>query len=74
MEGRLIIRVTIPGTGFRLFRFVEALRLGLKGVEYYFRSSEQITRIIEEAKFKVEIAEPSAPGREETWFIANFRI
>ena len=33
VEGRLVIRVTIPGVGFRLFRFVEELRLRFKGEE-----------------------------------------
>jgi predicted exporter len=70
VEGRLVIRVTIPGLGFRLFRFVEELRLRFKGREYYFRSAGQITRILAEANFKVELVESSAPGREETWFIA----
>jgi hypothetical protein len=69
-EGRLIIRVTIPGLGFRLFRFIEELRLRLKGTGYYFRSGGQITRILEDADFKVELVEPTAPGREETWVIA----
>jgi len=73
VEGRLVIRVTIPGPGFRLFRFVEEFRLRFKGGECYFRYPEQITRILEEANFKVELVEPSAPGREETWFIAYLR-
>jgi SAM-dependent methyltransferase len=34
-EGRLVIRVTIPGPGFRFFRFVEEFRLRLKGGECY---------------------------------------
>jgi hypothetical protein len=74
VEGRLVIRVTIPGPGFRLFRFVEEVRLRFKGGECYFRYPGQITRILEESNFKVELVEPSAPGREETWFIAYLRI
>jgi hypothetical protein len=49
---------------------VEEWKLRFKGGEYYFRNAGQITRILEEEKFKVELVEPSAPGREETWFIA----
>jgi SAM-dependent methyltransferase len=70
-EGRLIIRVTIPGEGFRLFRFVEVARLRFKGARHYFRKVEQIVRILEDAGFKVELVEPTAPRREETWFIAS---
>jgi uncharacterized protein len=70
IEGRLIIRTTIPVRGFRLFRLVEEWKLRFQGVEYYFRSAEQIRRFLEEANFKMELVEPSAPGREETWFIA----
>jgi len=68
--GRLIIRVTIPGERFRLFRFVEEVTLRLRGVKHYFRRAEPLVRILEDAGFKVELVEPTAPGREETWFIA----
>jgi predicted SAM-dependent methyltransferase len=69
--GWLIIRVTIPGEGFRLFRFLEVVRLKLKGVRHYFRRVDQSIRILEDAGFKVELVEVSAPRREETWFIAS---
>ena len=69
--GCLIIRVTIPGEGFHLFRFVEVLRLRFKGGRHYFRSVEQNIQILEEAGFKVELVEVTAPRREETWFIAS---
>jgi predicted exporter/SAM-dependent methyltransferase len=69
--GRLIIRVTIPGEGFRLFRFVEEVTLRLRGVKHYFRRAEPLVRILEEVGFKVELVEPTAPRREETWFIAH---
>ena len=69
--GRLVIRVTIPGLGFRLFRFIEELKLKFRGGKYYFRSKEQINRIFEEENFQLVLIEPSAPGREETWFVAQ---
>jgi cyclopropane fatty-acyl-phospholipid synthase-like methyltransferase len=69
--GRLVIRTTIPGHGFRLFRFVEEWKLKFRGADYYFRNPEQIKGILEGADFKMEMIEPSAPGREETWFIAS---
>jgi len=70
-EGRLIIRATVPGEGFRLFRFVEVARLRFKGVPFYFRRGNQIVRILKDSGFKIELEEPTAPGREETWFIAG---
>jgi ubiquinone/menaquinone biosynthesis C-methylase UbiE len=71
VEGRLIIRVTIPGEEFRLFRFVEVARLRFKGVKYYFRKTEQCIRILEGSGFKVGLVEPAPSRREETWFIAS---
>lgn len=70
-EGRLIIRVTIPKGGFHFFRFVEMAKLRLKGVRYYFRGEKLFIRIIEQAGFQVEFVDRTAPGREETWFIAR---
>jgi ubiquinone/menaquinone biosynthesis C-methylase UbiE len=70
-EGRLIIRITIPEEGFHLFRSVEVAKLRFKGVKYYFRSKEQYIRILEDSGFKVELVEPNAPQREETWFIVT---
>jgi SAM-dependent methyltransferase len=71
--GKFIIRVTIPGAGFRVFRSMEELKLRCRGVRYYFRSAGQIIRILNEANFRLDVAEPSAPGREETWFVARIR-
>jgi hypothetical protein len=72
--GRLIIRVTIPGEEFRLFRWVEVVTLRFKGVKHYFRRVEPLVRLLEDAGFKVELVEPTAPGREETWFIASVGV
>ena len=68
-EGRLIIRVTLPGKTFSLFRFVEESRLLLKGVNPCWRSKEKVIEILGNAGFKVELVEPTADRREETWFI-----
>jgi predicted exporter/SAM-dependent methyltransferase len=68
-EGRLIIRVTIPGNTFSLFRFVEEQRLQIKGVKPFWRSRERILEILGNAGFDAELVEPTAQGREETWFI-----
>jgi len=68
-EGRLIIRLTLPGTTFSLFRFVEESRFRFKGATPCWRSRERVLDMLENAGFKVELVEPSAQGREETWFI-----
>lgn len=68
-QGRLIIRLTLPGPSLSLFRFVEENRLRIKGAKPYWRSKEKVLEILEYAGFKVELVEPTAPGREETWFI-----
>ncbi len=68
-EGRLIIRLTLPGTTFSLFRFVEESRLRFKGAKPCWRSKEKVLDILENTGFKVELVEPTAHGREETWFI-----
>jgi hypothetical protein len=68
-EVRLIIRLTLPGTTFSLFRFVEESRLRLRGAKPYWRSRERVIEILGNAGFKVELVEPTAQGREETWFI-----
>ena len=67
--GRLIIRLTLPGTAFSLFRFVEENRLRLKGAKPCWRSKEKVLDILGNAGFKVELVEATAQGREETWFI-----
>jgi SAM-dependent methyltransferase len=68
-RGTLIIRLTLPGTGFSVFRFVEERRLQLKGAKPFWKSREKVLEIVERAGFTVELVEPTAPGREETWFI-----
>ncbi|MCU0596637.1 MAG: methyltransferase domain-containing protein, partial [Desulfobacterota bacterium] len=40
-QGRLIIRVTLPGTRFSLFRFVEETRLRIKGAHPCWRSKDK---------------------------------
>jgi uncharacterized protein len=68
-EGRLIVRLTLPGTAFSLFRFVEESRLRIKGAKPCWRSKERVIEILGNAGFEVELVEPTAVLREETWFI-----
>jgi len=37
----------------------------------YFRSSEKLAALLSETGFMVEIEEPTALNREETWFICR---
>jgi SAM-dependent methyltransferase len=72
-HGSLIIRLTIPETPFSLFRFVEEKRLWVKGRKPFWRSRERVVEILGNAGFKLDLVEPTAAGREETWFIAMKR-
>ena len=68
-QGRLVIRLTLPGPSFSLFRFVEESRLRIKGAKIYWRSKENVLEILGRSGFREELVEPSAEDREETWFI-----
>ncbi|MGM0424051.1 MAG: MMPL family transporter [Thermodesulfobacteriota bacterium] len=71
-ESRLLIRVTIPA-GFKVpvFRKIESFRLRLRGIPAYFRSREEINKILQANGFAVSQVLPSGKGREETWFLAR---
>jgi len=71
-NGRLVIRVTIPsGKKLAWERWLEKFRLAIGGCPCVFRSEEEMSEALGQAKFVVEIVEPTAPAREETWFIAR---
>lgn len=72
-EGRLIIRVTIPGKRFRFLRLVEMTKLRFRGLKYYYRGAEETIGLIEKSGFQVELTEPTAPGWEEIWLIARIK-
>jgi hypothetical protein len=67
---RLIIRVTILREKFNFQRWVETTKMRFKNLRPYFRTEEEITGALNRAGFKVVLVESTAPGREETWFIA----
>jgi SAM-dependent methyltransferase len=71
LEGKLIIRVTIPKPGFHFFRSVEWMKLKVKGIPYYCRGTGELSRIIEQKGFHLDLVELSAPKREEVWFILS---
>ena len=70
---RLIVRVTLLRKEFSFQRWVETTKMKFKGLRPYFRSEDEITKALNRAGFKVNLVEPTAPGREETWFIAEVR-
>jgi len=71
-EGRLILRTTVPSLKrIPWLRRIEEWRLKMLSLRPYFRSSEEVMALISEAGFRVELTEPTAVGREETWFICR---
>ena len=70
-RGRLVMRVTIPDSeGFSWLRWIELQRMRLNGLQPFFRSKEKVSAMMKDVGFELLICEPSAPGREETWFVA----
>lgn len=69
---RLIVRVTIPlYDRAPLLRFVENTQLKLRGIASFFRTAQQVHDLIESAGFAITCQEPTAPGSEVIWFIAE---
>jgi len=74
-EGKLILRTTVPSRKrVPWLRWIEELRLKMMNLIPHFRSSEEVMALISEAGFMVELKEPTAVGREETWFICQRAI
>jgi predicted exporter/SAM-dependent methyltransferase len=71
-EGKLILRTTIPSRKpVPWLRRNEAWRLKALRLTPHFRSIEEVTALLSEAGFVVELKEPTAFNREETWFICK---
>jgi len=69
-DGTVVLRVTVPsGKSCPWERRLEESRLKLRGKKPLFRNTESLTKIFSGAGFRSVLCEPSAPGREETWFI-----
>lgn len=72
MNGRLVMRITKPKPdSFSWLRWFELKRMHLAGCKPYFRSQDEIKRMLNDAGFDLQICEPCAPGREETWFVCD---
>jgi len=68
----LIVRVTIPShERAPALRFIETTRLKMFGIASFYRTAQQVRALISEAGFTIACEEPTAPGREEIWFIAR---
>jgi predicted exporter/SAM-dependent methyltransferase len=71
-EGKLILRTTVPSAKrVPWLRRIEEWRLKALNVTPHFRSRKEVTALLSEAGFMVELREPTALGREETWFICR---
>jgi predicted exporter/SAM-dependent methyltransferase len=68
--GKLVLRATVPGEGRTPFyRWVETRRLALRRHRPCYRPQQTIAQALTTAGFSVTLVEPTAPGREETWFV-----
>jgi predicted exporter/SAM-dependent methyltransferase len=68
----LVMRVTVPhAERATWWRRIEEWRLRVTQRAFYWRSAAEIARLIGDAGFTVTETKPTAPGREETWFIAR---
>ena len=70
--GKLVLRATVPGVGYSPFyRWFETRRLALAGQRPHYRQREPVVKAMQAAGLHLALVEPTAPGREETWFIAH---
>jgi len=71
--GRLVLRATVPSaSGPTLFRRVEhALVRITTGRTPQFRPADELCKALEKAELHLVLMEPTAKGREETWFVAE---
>jgi SAM-dependent methyltransferase len=70
--GRLVVRVVIPtGTRAPRERGLEQLRIRLRGYTMQYRTAEVLQSVLEAAGYALELVEPSAGDRQETWMVAR---
>lgn len=73
--GRLVLRATVPSAKRLPWeRWLEKLRSRLRPGrpgELHFRPVPALAGMLAAAGFAVERIEPTAPGREETWFVGK---
>jgi hypothetical protein len=67
-----VLRATVPAAGrVPYFRWFETRRLRLARLSPHYRSRDAVVSAMVAARLRVVLVEPTAPGREETWFIAE---
>ena len=72
--GKLLLRATVPAAARAPFyRWFETRRLALARRQPCYRQRDAIEKALTAAGFAVDLVEPTAPGREETWFVARPR-
>jgi predicted exporter/SAM-dependent methyltransferase len=75
--GKLVLRATVAAAQGKskgrspFYRWFETRRLALLRAKPRFRSVEAVSAAMRAAGFRVALVEPTAPGREETWFIGE---
>jgi len=70
--GKLVLRATVPAVGrVPYFRWFETRRLALSKLKPHYRTRETVVAAMVAAGLRVVLVEPTAKGREETWFIAE---
>jgi len=70
--GKLILRTTVPSRKpVPWLRRIEEWRMKTLRLTPHFRSGEEVTALLTGAGFMVELKEPTALTREETWFVCQ---
>ena len=70
--GKLVIRSTVAfGGRLRFYRWVETFKMRLKGLTPHFREVSAMTGLLSRCRYRIDLVEPTAPDREDTWFIAG---
>jgi predicted exporter/SAM-dependent methyltransferase len=70
--GKLVLRATVPTAGRApYFRWFETRRLATANLKPHYRTREAVVAAMVAVGLHVVLVEPSAAGREETWFIAE---
>jgi SAM-dependent methyltransferase len=70
--GRLVLRASVPNPGpVPFYRWFETRRLAQAKLKPHYRQREAVVKAIETAGLRIKLVEPTAAGREETWFIAE---
>jgi len=59
------------GGRLRFYRWVETFKMRLKGLTPHFRDVSVMTGLLGLCGYRTDFVAPTAPGREDTWFIVS---